>query len=441
VYETSCRDEDLIRKYDWSTAVLFRRGRVGDVLNRHHALATLAVRAGMGAIRDAAPHLVRVIADARTMKLAWDYLARYGGAAPGPNGHRFARYSEAEAWERCRVLARTIRAGSYRPGGERIVMKQKESGNGERPIVLMDIEDRVVQRAIVLVLQPLLDPLFDPRAFGFRPGRDYRHALVTAEWLAAEEGRWVWVSEDLKDAFSHVPVGRLLQVIRNLLPADDLLDLLGIVVPAQSGHGLRQGGSLSPLLLMVYLNKFLDRPWRRAHPDWPLVRVADDIVVLCRSDDEALGAYADLTNLLRPTGMLLKGKPETAVFDLTTGEAAWLGLGVRRDGGRLALRMMERSWRRLDRTLAEAHLKPRPTLRARATIRGWLAARGCCYPWADPDTVSGRVAETAAARGFDEIPGRRALLGVFRAAHARWCRFHAAQRERLAASASAVSMP
>ena len=444
MYESGCRDEDLIRKYDWSTAVLYRRGRPGDVLHRHHTLAARAVKDGMGAIRAAASHLLRVVADARTMKLAWDHLARRGGAAPGPNGHLFAQYSEAEAWGRCRVLAGAVRTGTYRPGGERVVWVPKETPGEERPITLLDIEDRVVQRAVVLVLQPLLDPLFDPRAFGYRPGRDYRHALVTAEWVAAGEGRWVWVTEDLKDAFSHVPVARLLQVVRKLLPADDLLDLLGVVVAANDGRGLRQGGSLSPLLLMVYLNQFLDRPWRQAHPEWPLVRVADDITILCKSRGDAVAAHGRLAELLRPTGMLLKGVPpkgtaKSAVHNLSTGAAPWLGLAVRRDGDGLALGLTERAWDRLGRRLAEAHLKPHPTLRAWATVRAWLAARGCCFPWVDPDDVVSQVAATALAHGFDEVPGPRALLGVFRAAHGRWCRFRSAQRDRLAAGASAVS--
>ncbi|MBO0698776.1 MAG: hypothetical protein J2P46_10300, partial [Zavarzinella sp.] len=196
MYEMGYRNEDLTRKYDWSTAVLFRRGRPGDVLRRHHLLAARAVRGGVAAVRAAAPHLLRVAADARTLKLAWDHLARYGGAAPGPNEHRLADYAQAEVWDRCRALARAIRAGTYRPGDEQVVMVPKESLDGERPIVLLDVEDRVVQRAVVLALQPLLDPLLDPRAFGYRPGRDYRYALVTAEWVAAAENRWVWVAED-----------------------------------------------------------------------------------------------------------------------------------------------------------------------------------------------------------------------------------------------------
>src|ERR1019366_4129 len=99
-------------------------------------------------------------------------------------------------------------------GKSRTVKVRKTSGNGTRQLTLLDLFDRVVQRAAVQILQPLLDPLFLPFSLGFRPNRDREHALARAEALAVTERRWCWVVEDLRNAFDLVPQRRLLNVVK-----------------------------------------------------------------------------------------------------------------------------------------------------------------------------------------------------------------------------------
>jgi hypothetical protein len=125
---------------------------------------------GLSGIKSRAPFLLSRIADPRTLRDAWDHLARQGGQAPGPNGLRYTDLSTAEAWELCRCLARALRDGTYHPGRQQVCWIEKGAGRNKRPLVLQNIEDRVVQRAIVTILQPLLDPLFDERRFP-RPGK------------------------------------------------------------------------------------------------------------------------------------------------------------------------------------------------------------------------------------------------------------------------------
>ena len=72
---------------------------------------------------------------------------------------------------------------------------------------IRNVEDRVVERAIVQVVQPFLDPTFAAASFGYRPGRGREHALAHAEAMADAKGSWVWVFDDVKDAFDHVPLG------------------------------------------------------------------------------------------------------------------------------------------------------------------------------------------------------------------------------------------
>src|SRR5205823_1907836 len=114
--------------------------------------------------------------------------------------------------------------------------------------------DRIVQRACVEILQPILDPLFDARSFGYRPRRSPQHALALAEQLARSESRWMWVAVDIKDAFGSVPLQRLLDITKKYLPDDKLIAFLKTVVGGAKLPGLRQDGPLSPLLLNLYLH-------------------------------------------------------------------------------------------------------------------------------------------------------------------------------------------
>lgn len=102
-----------------------------------------------------------------------------------------------------------------------------------------------MQRASYMVLAPLLDPLFHPNTIGFRPGPNGGHlrALALAEAMAVSHDRLVWVIADLKDAFLHVPVPRLLDVLRKRLPDDDLINFLGRTLPSRKLKGIRQGGA------------------------------------------------------------------------------------------------------------------------------------------------------------------------------------------------------
>ena len=120
------------------------------------------------------------------MRIAFDHLAKKGGQAPGPNGRRYKDLASAEVWDLCRCLAKSVREGTYRPGPEHVTWIEKSSGSGRRPIVVSNIEDRVVQRAMVEIIQPFLEPLFEPSSFGYRPKISHLHALAHAEHLAAQ---------------------------------------------------------------------------------------------------------------------------------------------------------------------------------------------------------------------------------------------------------------
>jgi hypothetical protein len=191
--------------------------------------------------------------------------------------------------------------------------------------------------------------------------------------------------------------------------------------------GLRQGGAASPLLLNVYLHHLLDRPWRRLHSDVPLLRFADDILLLCRTRKRAVAAYRSLVEVLRPTGMALKEGQDEAIKVVARGDRVeWLGFGMADAGGRLEYTPTRAAWGRLVEAFALAHEKPNSPLRAIESLAGWVADKGPCDPSVDHPTAYARIARVAASQGFDEILDAHEVHRIWQAAHSLWSAVRAA---------------
>jgi hypothetical protein len=400
------------------------RGTTADCLRRYREFAAETVSTGMNGLRAVTPQLLGMIADERTLYTAWEHLAANGGDAPGPDGLRYDQFTPASTFKICRSIRDDIVGGRYAPDEEYVRWVLKSSGRGFRPIVLQSIFDRVVQRAVVEVFQPLLDPLFDSRSFGYRPKRGPFRALATAMWLCGNRPRGVWVSVDIADAFTNVPIGRLLGVLRRYLPDDRLLAFVELVVRSPKVAGLRQGGPLSPLLLNLYLHHLLDRKWRRLHPKIPLLRFADDILLLCETEEQARAAYATLTGLLRAAGLRLKEDQATSIRRVAEGQSVtWLGFEIHagEDDG-LQVAIGRDAWVSLEESLARAHDRPLSPLAAVASIGGWVADKAPCFATIDFDWAYARIGRLAAAQGFEEVPESYEVLGLWQRAYARWCK-------------------
>lgn len=376
---------------------------------------------------DPRPHAMARLADPMTLRAACDDLQRHGGDAPGPNGHRLADLSHGEIWSLCRALSQAMREGRYRPGRERKQRIPKPGRNGFRELTLQNIEDRIVARAALLVLQPLVEPWFSPCSFGWRPARNRLHALGALLALARTQKRWVWVVGDITTAFDVVPFGRLLQVCGTRFPAD-VVTFIELVSATGHRHGVRQGSPLSPCLMNLYLDHFLDRPWHRRHPDRPLLRTADDLLIACADEPEAAVLATELQGTARDAGVSLKPAPNAGVHNLADGQSVqWLGFLARREGNRLAIRIGGPAWDKLRLGLVECHLRPLSPVRAVQTIRGWLAQQGPSSEFENHGTVFRRLADLAGSLAFDEIPCEQDLTGQWHAAFERW--EAAAQRE------------
>jgi RNA-directed DNA polymerase len=235
-------------------------------------------------------------------------LARSNKGAPGVDGVTFAAI-EAEGLEKWLAELRTDLIGkTYRPSPVRRVLIPKPGGNGERPLGIPTVRDRVVQTAAKLVLEPIFEADFDPSAYGYRPGRGGADAVKEVHALLCS-GYTDVVDADLSSYFDTIPHQALMQSVARRVSDRHILHLIKMWLKApienrdrdgrrnmaggqHSTCGTPQGGVLSPLLANLYMNRFL-KHWRREGRDRvfqaKVVNYADDFVILsCGCAAEAL---------------------------------------------------------------------------------------------------------------------------------------------------------
>ncbi len=235
--------------------------------------------------------------------------------------------------------------------------------------------------------------------------------------------RFVWIAKDIKNAFDNVPRGPLIDVVRKYVPSPELVTLIKqIVCVDNSKRGIPQGGPLSPLLLNLYVYHHLERQWaKKGLADVPTIRVADDLLLLCRTKKEALAAWNSLDSLLGKAGLPLKHGFTKSTVDLRQGDSAnWLGYRVWRGKNGLETKIAKHAWGHLRQHLEMAHEKPDSPLRAIDAINGWIDQLGPCYAHVNRSRECSRIQTLAAECGFDETPSRSAMRFHWLQAHMQW---------------------
>lgn len=235
-----------------------------------------------------------------------------------------------------RQLCDEIKAQTYRPSAVlRVHIPKLGRPNESRPLGIPTVRDRVVQRAMLNVIEPILDHQFHPRSFGFRHGVGARDALRVVE-QKLEEGYVYVVDADLKGYFDTIPKDRLLALVKKSISDSPMLKLLKLFLDQKIMEELRewtpvtgvpQGAVLSPVLSNLYLNP-LDH--QMAAGGFEMVRYADDFVVLCRSKSDAEEALRMITAWVEEAGLTLH-PTKTKIVDSRVKSFAFLGYSFRGD--------------------------------------------------------------------------------------------------------------
>jgi len=253
--------------------------------------------------------LLHQVYNLNTLREAYFSLKR--DAAPGVDGQTWRAYGEALETN-LQDLSDRLRRGAYRAKPVRRVYIPKPDGR-QRPLGVTTLEDKIVQRATVEVLNAIYETDFLGFSYGFRPGRSPHHALdALYTGLLTRKVNWV-LDADIRgffDAIDHewlvkfvehrVADRRVVRLIQKWLGAGVLED----GARTRSEEGTPQGGSASPLLANIYLHYVFDlwvQQWRQRHArvDVIVVRFADDFIVGFQHKSDAERFLAELRERFR----------------------------------------------------------------------------------------------------------------------------------------------
>lgn len=243
-----------------------------------------------------------------TLYRAWEEVKANDGA-PGVDKITIADY-ERHIESNLKRLSQKLEEGAYQPKAVRRTWIPKPGGTEERPLGIPTVEDRVVQTALKMVMEPIFERDFSRRSYGFRPQRGTKDALRQVDAHLKAGYRWA-VDADLKGYFDTIDHGILMEEVKRKVTDGKVLTLIKAylrceVVDKDESYrperGTPQGGVISPLLANIFLDP-LDHMMEEA--GFEMVRYADDFVVLCRTKEEAEKALERVSRWTDKVGLTL----------------------------------------------------------------------------------------------------------------------------------------
>lgn len=223
-------------------------------------------------------------------------------------------------------LQQRLRECQYQFSPVRVVEIPKSQG-GTRPLGINTIEDRVVQTAMKIIIEPIFEAEFHECSYGYRPKRNAKQASLAIQNDLYQKA-WAVVEIDFKAYFTSIPHGKLLELISRKITDRSMLKLIKQTLKirisdkgrvATMKMGVAQGSPISPLYSNIYLNE-IDQEWHtKGHPEKlgaSLHRYCDDAILVCRKGaDTALKAFIEMAERME----LTVNREKTRITKLTDG--------------------------------------------------------------------------------------------------------------------------
>jgi RNA-directed DNA polymerase len=266
------------------------------------------------------------------LRSAFDEVARNRGAA-GVDRITVEDFRKRRD-ERLMDIHEQLRGGHFHPQAIRRKYIDKPGSKEKRPLGIPTVRDRVVQGALRHVLEPIFEKEFATHSYGFRPGRGCKDALRRVDGLIRKGYRYT-VDIDLKAYFDTIPHDKLLDRVRKHVADGRVLDLIEAYLKApileemtswSPEQGAPQGAVLSPLLSNLYLN---DLDHLMASRGYEMTRYADDMIIQCRTPQDAERALAQVREWTESQGLTLH-PTKTKVVDVETEGFDFLGYRFRK---------------------------------------------------------------------------------------------------------------
>lgn len=257
---------------------------------------------------------------------------RANKGAPGIDGVTVKAYG-MNLEEEIDKLHHELKTGTYDPKPVLRVEIPKPDGS-KRPLGIPTVRDRVVQQAVLNILQPIFDPEFHPSSYGYRPNRSCQQAVAKAERFMNKYGLRHVVDMDLSKCFDRLDHGLILKSINWKISDGSLLKLIKKFLTAgvmkdgayeETIIGSPQGGVISPLLANIYLDYFDQKMKAKGIR---IVRYADDILIFAESHQGARKYLQLATSILEDELKLVINKEKTHITNIDKG-VAYLGFIIR----------------------------------------------------------------------------------------------------------------
>lgn len=252
--------------------------------------------------------------------VAWLKVKENAGSA-GVDGESIVMFEKDLRGNLYRIWNR-MSSGTYFPPPVRAVEIPKADGKGVRVLGVPTVGDRVAQTVVRMVLEPVVEPLFHPDSYGYRPGRSALDAVAACrkrcwkyDWVIDFDIRAFFDSLDhelvMRTVRKHTDLGWVLLYVQRWLVAP-LQHADGTLMAREKGTP--QGSAISPLLANLFLHYAFDRWLAREFPDVPFERYADDAVIHCATEAKARQVLGRLAERMTEVGLELHPDKTNIVY-------------------------------------------------------------------------------------------------------------------------------